>query len=113
MGCNPKLKVSASFRSPVAAPIHGLELERVRQLAQFGERVHTMTLVPLRATCSRLPFAPIRSWMFDIFIGPSTPCPVAVRSFTFPDKLLTGRRLREMMNRLVFCAEGHDPEPRN
>jgi len=51
--------------------------------------------------------------MFDIFIGPSTPCPVAVRSFTFPDKLLTGRRLREMMNRLVFCAEGHDLEPRN
>src|SRR5208282_876959 len=49
----------------IGAPIHGLELERVRQLAQFGGWVHTATLVPPRTTCNRLPFAPIRCWMLD------------------------------------------------
>ena len=29
-----------------------------------------------------------------------------------PDKLPTGRRLREMMNRFVFCIEGYDSDPR-
>jgi len=29
-----------------------------------------------------------------------------------PDKLPTGRRLREMMNRFVFCVEGWDDDPR-
>ena len=28
-----------------------------------------------------------------------------------PDKLPTGRRLPEMMNRLVFCIEGYDSDP--
>jgi hypothetical protein len=29
-----------------------------------------------------------------------------------PDKLPTGRRLREMMNSMVFCIEGWDADPR-
>ena len=29
-----------------------------------------------------------------------------------PDKLPTGRRLREMMNAFVFCVEGYDLDPR-
>ena len=29
-----------------------------------------------------------------------------------PDRLPTGRRLREMMNSLVFCVEGYDHDPR-
>jgi len=29
-----------------------------------------------------------------------------------PDKLPTGRRLREMMNSMVFCVEGYDDDPR-
>lgn len=29
-----------------------------------------------------------------------------------PDKLPTGRRLREMTNRIVFCVEGYDDDPR-
>ena len=29
-----------------------------------------------------------------------------------PDKLPTGRRLLEMMNRFVFCIEGYDSDPR-
>ena len=29
-----------------------------------------------------------------------------------PDKLPTGRRLREMMNSLIFCVEGYDHDPR-
>ena len=29
-----------------------------------------------------------------------------------PDKLPTGRRLRDMMNRFVFCIEGWDSDPR-
>ena len=29
-----------------------------------------------------------------------------------PDKLPTGRRLREMMDRFVFCIEGYDSDPR-
>ena len=29
-----------------------------------------------------------------------------------PDKLPTGRRLREMMNRFVFCIQGWDSDPR-
>jgi hypothetical protein len=29
-----------------------------------------------------------------------------------PDKQPTGRRLREMMNRFVFCIEGYDSDPR-
>ncbi|HOC53996.1 MAG TPA: hypothetical protein PKI20_00095 [Verrucomicrobiota bacterium] len=29
-----------------------------------------------------------------------------------PDKLPTGRRLREMMDRIVFCIEGYDDDPR-
>jgi hypothetical protein len=29
-----------------------------------------------------------------------------------PDKLPTGRRLWEMMNRFVFCIEGWDSDPR-
>ena len=29
-----------------------------------------------------------------------------------PDKLPTGRRLREMMNRFLFCIEGYDNDPR-
>ena len=28
-----------------------------------------------------------------------------------PDKLPTGRRLREMMNLFVFCIEGYDNDP--
>jgi hypothetical protein len=34
------------------------------------------------------------------------------RSLYGPDKLPTGRRLREMMNRFVFCIEGFDSDPR-
>jgi hypothetical protein len=51
--------------------------------------------------------------MSDVFIRPSTPCPGVAGSFAFPDKLPTGRRLREIMNRLVFCVEGYDHEPRS
>jgi hypothetical protein len=29
-----------------------------------------------------------------------------------PDKLPTGRRLREMMDRFVFCIDGYDDDPR-
>jgi hypothetical protein len=29
-----------------------------------------------------------------------------------PDKLPTGRRLREMMDRMVFCIDGYDHDPR-
>lgn len=29
-----------------------------------------------------------------------------------PDKLPAGRRLREMMNSMVFCVEGYDDDPR-
>jgi hypothetical protein len=29
-----------------------------------------------------------------------------------PDRLPTGRRLREMMDRMVFCIEGYDEDPR-
>jgi len=29
-----------------------------------------------------------------------------------PDKLPTGRRLREMMNSIVFCVDGYDDDPR-